>query len=152
MDMSIASMRRNLVVSHAQIAQVLPERDRHPTLRGYSGDARLQGGTLLSIARCSDAVRVTVDASVGGRVNRLTASHMVVTIVFHNVIELDAIHPEGMVYSSLLHWSAPPGLGRYEFENWCQPGGDWDPYIAESQLIVVSEGYDVYDGIALVNV
>jgi hypothetical protein len=152
MDMSIASMRRNLVVSHAQHARSLPARDRHPTPRGYSGDARLQGGTLLSIARCGDAVRVTIDASFAGRVNRPTASHLVVTVVFQNVIDLDAIHPEGMVFSSLLHWSAPAGLGRYEFENWCQPGGDWDPYLAESQLIVVSETYAVYDGIALASV
>jgi hypothetical protein len=106
-----------------------------PRIRGYCRHPLLHDATVASLEVGIGLARVHIDASHDRQV----------VVAFHGVVAVDAIHPEGMRFSTLTCWDSESPHYRFEFANWFQPGDDWDPWMAECRLDVIASSFTVLD-------
>ncbi len=104
-----------------------------PRFVGYAPDRRLHDGSIVMVRRTVDKLHVAIESLSEGPL----------TIVFHGVTCVRECHPEDLHFSSLIEWTDCPPLRGFEFANWCQPGGDWDPVRAAARLEVIARGYHI---------
>jgi hypothetical protein len=110
---------------------------------GYASDPRLNDGTIIQAECMGDVMFVRVEPRPGRGLLVAQAPYEQVTVVFSGVETVEALHPERMMFSTLIHWDAPCLLRRFEFANWFQPGDDWDPWMSQARLEITARSYRV---------
>ncbi|HUG16671.1 MAG TPA: hypothetical protein VMM78_16825 [Thermomicrobiales bacterium] len=106
-------------------------------------DHRLHDGRVVDVAHVGPNVHVTIEPRPrsGGLSGRTSDSAM--TIVFHDVTEVEACLPERLFFSALIERVEQFHTPRFEFMNWFQPGDDWDPDLATARLEIVAERFSI---------
>jgi hypothetical protein len=104
-------------------------------IRGHCRHPLVHDATVSRLEVAMGEARVHVEAGDGRQV----------VVTFHGVLEVDAIHPEGMRFSTLTCWDSDTPPYRFEFANWFQPGDDWDPWMAECRLDIIASSFTVRD-------
>jgi hypothetical protein len=112
---------------------------------GCTSNPRLTDSTIILVERMNDDIHVLIEPRIQSGALISPAPYSNVTVVFHDVDTVEAIHPERMMFATLIHWDAPHPLCRFEFANWFQPGDDWDPYMSQARLEITACAYSVVD-------
>jgi hypothetical protein len=113
----------------------------HPTTPS-SGPAVFDG-RIVAVNRLLGSLSVIVDVTLSGALPGRHGRRQRLTLSFQGVEEMIAVHPERMMFASLTESPAGPLLRRFAFENWFQPGDDWDPYLAACRLEIVARDVTV---------
>lgn len=112
---------------------------RTQRLLGYSGDARLNDGTVIRVERAGSGLLVHIES----RVSNEASAGRYFSVMFSDVTAIESVHPEGMLFCGLACWETGDQARRFEFSNCFQPGDDWDPHLAECHLAITALSYSV---------